>query len=47
VLHERTIEVNSHLTRQEYTANKIARPYISTKEQVADVFTEAQIIPQF
>jgi len=50
VFQERTkhIEVvDCHVTRLEYTPKKIVLPYIPSKEQVDDVFTKAQTIPQF
>ena len=42
--HTKHIKIDCHVTRQEYTANKITFPYISTKEKVTNVFI---IVPRF
>lgn len=49
VFHERTkhIEIDCHFVRQQYLSGILSLPYISSTEQVADLFTKSQTTPRF
>ena len=43
IFHDRTkhIEVDYHITRQEYEKRRIILPYVPSRAQLADLFTKA------
>jgi len=49
VFHDRIkyIEVDCHITRQEYEKGKITLPYVPSGAQLADLFTKSQTSTKF
>ena len=45
--HTKHIEIDYHITRQEYEKGRITLPYVPSGAQLAELFTKAQTSTQF